>query len=526
VSAINKKSSGASRPRRTIILMMAATLLAKVLGLLRTVLLASSYGTGLEAAAFAEASVIPLTVFDMLLGAAIPGSFIPVYNRLLAREGTKRADDFAQRFVNIILLFCVLLAGLGIVFSPQLISILAPGLSGNAQKLASELLRIMFPMIIFTGGAYTLTGIMQSKGRYLLPALISAISNAGVIIYLAFINPLLGENGIYGLAAAYVISWLIQLATLVIPLAFSGKERFLLSPAAGIRDSELPAALKSAPPVMIGAWLMPATLLLGTAFSSLSDTDGGISVFTYAYNVYLMITGILTYSICNYVFPELSRLSGSGDDEGFMNTLRRGFDSALMLTVPFTAAVFILSGCGVSVMYQRGAFGAESAAATASALRFIVPAMPAFAVIELLNRAFYSKGLDKIPMIAAICGIASDAVVSAVLIFSGAVPVLSGAAAGACAGQLVTAAALLFAASKKMKGLFDGFIKRTWNLWLGAILSAGVMSVVYRLFDINPFSNSFAGNLIICFAVFLPGAAVYLAVMKIGSKYVVGTLKW
>ncbi|NLB16699.1 MAG: hypothetical protein GX827_07835, partial [Clostridiales bacterium] len=125
-----------SRPRRTVILMMAATLLAKALGLLRTVLLASSYGTGLEAAAFAEASVIPLTVFDMLLGAAIPGSFIPAYNRLLAREGTKRADDFAQRFVNVVLLLCLALAGIGIVLSPQLISILAPGLGGEAEELA------------------------------------------------------------------------------------------------------------------------------------------------------------------------------------------------------------------------------------------------------------------------------------------------------------------------------------------------------------------------------------------------------
>ena len=499
--------------------MMAATLLAKALGLLRTVLLASSYGTGLEAAAFAEASVIPLTVFDMLLGAAIPGSFIPAYNRLLAREGTKRADDFAQRFVNVVLLLCLALAGIGIVLSPQLISILAPGLGGEAEELASALLRIMFPMIIFTGGAYTLTGIMQSKGRFLLPALISAISNAGVIIYLAFINPLLGENGIYGLAAAYVVSWLIQLATLVFPLALSGKDRFLLSPAAGIRDPELPAALKSAPPVMIGAWLMPAALLLGTAFSSLSETDGGISVFTYAYNVYLMITGILTYSICNYVFPELSRLSGAGDDEGFMKTLRRGFDSALTLTLPFTAAVFILSGCGVSIMYQRGAFGADSAAMTASALRFIVPAMPAFAVVELLNRAFYSKGLDKIPMLAALCGIAADAAVSAALIFYGALPVLAGAAAGLCAGQLAAAAVLLFASAKKLMGLFDGFLKRTWSLWLGSALSAAAMTVLYRLFDRDPFQSGFAGNLTVCFAVFLPGAAIYAAIIGIASKF-------
>ena len=170
-------------------------------------------------------------------------------------------------------------------------------------------------------------------------------------------------------------------------------------------------------------------------------------------------------------------------------------------------------------MYQRGAFGADSAAMTASALRFIVPAMPAFAVVELLNRAFYSKGLDKIPMLAALCGIAADAAVSAALIFYGALPVLAGAAAGLCAGQLAAAAVLLFASAKKLMGLFDGFLKRTWSLWLGSALSAAAMTILYLLCNRKPFLSGVVVNIFICFAVFLSGAAIYAAVLGIGSKF-------
>lgn len=83
-------------------------------------------------------------------------------------------------------------------------------------------MRIMFPMIIFTGTAYTLTGVMQSRGEYLLPAMISALYNAAVIIYFLFFDGLLGENRIYGLAVAYLVGWFLQLLTLLIPLLKRG----------------------------------------------------------------------------------------------------------------------------------------------------------------------------------------------------------------------------------------------------------------------------------------------------------------
>jgi hypothetical protein len=105
------------------------------------------------------------------------------------------------------------------------------------------------------------------------------------------------------------------------------------------------------------------------------------------------------------------------------------------------------------------------------------------------------------------------------LIFYGALPVLAGAAAGLCAGQLAAAAVLLFASAKKLMGLFDGFLKRTWSLWLGSALSAAAMTVLYRLFDRDPFQSGFAGNLTVCFAVFLPGAAIYAAIIGIASKF-------
>ena len=103
-----------------------------------------------------------------------------------------------------------MLSALGIIFARQIIAIFTPGLPPSAAELATMLLRISFPSIIFIGAAYTLVGVMQSKGRFLLPAAISSVSNLLVILYFIFINDRLGDRGIYGLTLAYLVAWCAQ----------------------------------------------------------------------------------------------------------------------------------------------------------------------------------------------------------------------------------------------------------------------------------------------------------------------------
>ena len=508
-----KNSSG-----RTVFLMMAATAAAKALGVIRQMLIAARYGAGGAADAFNAASTIPLTVFDILLGAAIPGAFIPAYNRLLAGSGGKRSDEFAARFLNAVFLFTGVLAVLGIVFAPQLTEMIASELDGEVKRLAVRLLRIMFPMIIFTGGAYTLTGVMQSKGRFMLPALISSVSNAIIIIYLLFFSGVMGDRAIYGLAAASAVSWPAQFLILAVPLALTGAERFRIRPSLGIRDPELPDTLKSAPPVMVGAWLTPLMLLIGTRFSALTSGEGGITVFTNAYHTYILITGILTYSVCNYFFPELSRLSADSSDERFVASLRSGFRSALMISLPFTAAVWLLSPQGVSILYLRGEFTAENAAQAALALRCLAVSIPAFTTVEVLNRAFYAKRLNRIPMIAAAAGIAADAALSAALAFSGAVPGMAAVAAGSAAAQITAAAVLIFAAAVHIKGLFSGFGRSMAPVAAGTALSAAAMALAAVLVPSSPYSDGVVKNISVCAAVFLPGTLIYCAAVYIDVK--------
>ena len=501
----------------TVVFMMATTVIAKALGMLRGMLTASRYGTGMTAQAFSEASHISLTLFDLAFGAALLGCFIPIYNTLNREDG--HADEFARVFLNLILLVTTALAGVGMTPADGIIALLAPGFDAVTRKMAVRLLRVMFPMIVFTGSAYTLVGVMQSKGRYMLPAAVSAVSNAGVIVYLLFFDAVLGENSIYGLAAAYVFSWFIQFITLAIPLRASGF-RFL----SVRRDtspevvSALKKAVKMAPPIMIGSWLAPVGVLSGLYFASFIDVSGAVTVFDYTYAVYVIIAGTLTYSICNYAFPFLSRL-GNGEDEEWSRVVRSGLLSSAAIILPCTTAVFILAGEGVTLLYLRGEFTARDVSETVNALRYMVIGMPAFAFIEIVNRVFYSKKAAYIPMIAALSGIGANLTASALLVGVEEMRVGSvglGNAIGLTTAAAVLAVFLLLRTQVINRELIITLIKLTAS----SLLSGVIMTVVYRLIGNDYYTAGVLGNIICSSLIVICGGAVYFLTIKLTGAVV------
>lgn len=492
-------SAKSAKPIKTVAFMMGATVLSKVLGLVREMMLASAYGAGnATAEAFSAALSVPSTFFDILFSAAILGCFIPVYNSF--KGNGEEADRFACIFLNAVGLFTGLLALVGILAAEPIINFVTPGLEDPA--LAVRIVRILFPMIIFTGMAYTLVGLMQSKGRFFLPALISSISNAGVIIYFLFLD---GIFGIYGLAVAYGAAWVIQFLTLAIPLAKSG---FRFRAILDLKDARFITALKMIPPIMIGSWLSPMTILVGKHFASYSD---GVAVFNYANQTYIMIAGILVYSICNYVFPTLSRLADEGQEDEFCATVRTGTGTAMFLIIPFMAAVTVLCGEGVAILYMRGEYTAANTADTAALLRIIALAMPAYGFIEIFSRVFYAKKKTAAPMAAAVAGV----LVILAVCFVG-INLMGGGlltvAVAVALGQWGAALVLISWAAVRLRGIFGAsFILSLLKILLCGVGSTLAMAGVHRLMGSDPYGAGVIINILVCAAVFAVGVVVYLA---------------
>lgn len=512
----NGQNGGARHAVLTVLSMVAAMVLSKGLGMVRSACMAAAYGTGWQANAFSAASRIPLSFFDLLFSASILGCFIPVYNSFRAEDpehpenAEKQADAFACIFLNFILLLTGLFSVLGMVFARPIISLITPGLPEETAALAVSLLRIMFPMILFTGSAYTLVGILQSKEHFLLPSLISAISNAGVILYFVFLNGRLGERGIWGLAFAYLVSWALQLLTLLVPLL---RMRFPYRLILDFRNPALKKALRMTPPIMIGSWLAPIGILAGTHFAARLSVPGAVTIFEYAVNIETILTGILTYGICNFTFPRLSRMNVSGDEDSFSATARTGILSALAIVLPVMAAVLVLSGEGTSILYQRRAFTGEDVTETALALRCLAVGMPAFCLSEIINRVMYAKTSVCIPMTASLIGAAVNLVSSAILVRTSADTLRVGTAAlGNTFGQTACALVLLIALIRQVPGLFSRqFLVSLAKLLFLTVCSAAVMAGIAVLLHNAPAEAGLLRNLTVCAAVFVPGALLYLA---------------
>ena len=207
----------------TYLILVSAVLLAKILGLVRTMLLSRYYGASALADAFNAASSLPLNLYDITLGTAIASAFVPVFNDKLANGEREQADRFASNFLNCAVLISAVLAAAGMLFPEAALKVVASGLQGEALAYAAQLTRIIMPVIAIATGTYVFIGVLQSYGEFTGPALVSLCYNAVMIIYFLFFDRYFG---IYGLGAAFSIGWLLQLLFL---LPYLRKKKFRYS---------------------------------------------------------------------------------------------------------------------------------------------------------------------------------------------------------------------------------------------------------------------------------------------------------
>ncbi|MCL2773169.1 MAG: murein biosynthesis integral membrane protein MurJ [Oscillospiraceae bacterium] len=503
---------------KTVSLIIFATAFSKVLGLVRDMILTPIYGGSANNSAITVASSIPLNVFDILFGAAVLGVFIPVYNSFNDKDekGQKEADEFANIFLNFIILATGLLALIGIIWARQIVNVAAAGYDEDTKKLTADLLRIMLPMIVFTGSVYTATGILQSKGEYLAPALVSSFSNLGVIIYLLFLNRYFG---VYGLAVAYLVAWMIQLLTLVVPLI---KKRYKYKFKIDFKNPAFIRAIKMTLPILAGSWLVPMSNLIANRFASGCENNNAvIAAFGKSWGLFLIITGILTYGICNYIFPKLAQKAN--DSQAFASMVKTGLSASFFVIAPVACIAYILRDEAVAVLYMRGIFTPDLARLASQMFIMLTPAMIMFSVIEILNRTFYAKNLVKFPMIAAISGIAVNFALNWVLIGNLKLPPVYITAANFIC-QTVTAVILITALKIKIKEIFDKkFLINVLKIVLSSAILLIITKIIYLIINNNAFEMGTAGtlkNIMVAVVILIAGIAVYLGmnfILKTGE---------
>lgn len=447
VSQSNNMENSNNNQARTISTVMLITLLGKVLGLVRDRLLAVHYGTGMEANAFLTASRIPRVFFDMLFASAIAASFIPIFSESLEKKGKDHSMRFAGNFITVIGALTLLLTIVGILLSVPLVDLFAKGYDEQTAALSVQLTRIMFPTIFFTGIAYSFVGILQSFDEFNIPAFISVLSNAVIILYYPTLNR---HFGIYGLAVAFLIGWSVQAFVQVPSLK---KKGFRYYPAMGVRNDEMRKVFALMLPVMVSTWVQPIMLTINSRFASYLYKGSGVSAIEYSTNLYLMIIGVFILSVTNVIFPKLSRLEVADRKEEFTETIRSTMHVSLFFVIPLMAGVMALSREIIGLIYGGGQFNAEDTEITSKALMFTSLGMIGYAVQNIIGRAYFAKQDGRTPLIAGVISIVADVLLCFVLVnrFS-----VSGLAVASAVAGTVNAVVLMIPLERKGEGFFSG----------------------------------------------------------------------
>lgn len=387
---------------KTVGFMFIMILLAKVLGQVREMFIASAFGAGGIADAYYAASTLPLNLFDIVFASAISSAFIPVYNSFVEKDGIEEGDRFASSFVNVILTGSVVISVILMIFAGGLVKIMAPGLSGEVYSLAVQLTVIMMPIIVFASLTFCFTGILQSKGEFNIPAIISIISNGAVIIYLIFFNKYFG---IYGLAVSLLIGWGLQFAV-QLPSAYKNGFRYKkIFYHKGLKD-----VVKLALPVLAGTWIQPISNMINNAYAS--SLDRGISSLNYASKLYLIVSTVFTVSVTNYVFPLLSKQSASENESDYKKTLCASFKIIVAVLIPISVLMLALHTPIIEIIYKRGSFDDEAVRLTAGAFFWYSVGIIFYGVLDLLNKAFYARKNSIVPALTAVSAILINFVLS------------------------------------------------------------------------------------------------------------------
>lgn len=467
-------------------------LLAKMLGLLRDVLVANLYGTTASAVAYETASRLPTLIFDFVLGGVVSAAFIPVFSDLLVKEGKKSAMRFAASYANLIFCLTGAITLIGVIFASPLVTLLAPELPAETHALAVSLTQILFPMVICTGLAYSFVGILQSMGEFNIPALISLVSNSIMVAYLVF----LGDRfGVMGLAIAMLCGWAAQIIVQIPKLRTFG---FRPSLSAGIMSPHIKRSLKMALPILIGTWTQPLCSLINTRFASAMEEGRAITALGYANRLYTILVGVFSFVATNLLFPYFSRAAASGDMKKARSLMMQSLQALSFIIAPMAVGIALLAEPAIALIYERGSFTAADTALTAGALRFYAVGMLFAAANEVLSKSFFAENQPRLPMISSICAMVAN--IALVMWLSdygvGGIALASGIAAGVqCALNVCF-----------MLRRTGGAAMRPAALDLAkSVLAAAIMGGVLLL--VLPHLPE--GNLLRCVCAVAIGAAVY-----------------
>src|ERR1700755_1423262 len=377
------------------------TLLSRLTGFARDIMLAAILGAGPVADAFFVAFRLPNHFRAIFAEGAFNAAFVPAFAHVHGEKGEASAQLSAARIFTLLFLSQVILLVVAWLFMPQAMSVLAPGFSEDAEqrRLAIELTRITFPYLLLITLVTLYGGMLNVMHRFASAAAASIFLNIAMMATLAVAIwfPTPGHAAAWGVLSSGFLQYFLLAGDLA---THGGLPRF-----APLKlDEDIRAFFRALGPATIGSMGTQGAMVADTIIATFLPA-GAVSALYYADRLNQLPIGVIGIAVGTVLLPEMSRRITAGDNAGAMAAQRRAFDFTLLLSVPFVAAFLAVPEVITRAMFARGAFSkADAAAAGATLAAYAVGLIP-FVLIRSAVATFYARKDTATPVKASLTGL-------------------------------------------------------------------------------------------------------------------------
>jgi len=373
----------------------AMTSLSRVTGFIRDMVYAQMFGAGAGTDAFFVAFRIPNFLRRLFAEGAFSQAFVPVFSEYQTQRSHEELKELVDQVAGTLGAILLLISAIGVVAAPLLILLFAPGFSADAGKyeMTVAMLRITFPYLFFISLTAFAGGVLNSCGKFAIPAITPVLLNLTMIAAALWLAPRMAQP-VVGLAWGVFIAGVIQLS---FQIPFLHQIKLLPRPRWGWAARGVQQVLKLMVPAIFGSSVAQVNLLIDTVVASFL-ISGSVSWLYYSDRLVEFPLGIFGVALGTVILPKLSRQHASAEAGGFSQTLDWALRWALLIGVPATVALMLLAYPLLSALFQYGQFEARDVAMSARSLIAFALGLVAFMLIKVLAPGFYARQDTRSPV--------------------------------------------------------------------------------------------------------------------------------
>lgn len=407
---LHQASQETTKIARAASIISLGNVISRILGLVRDMLKSEYFGAGSAVDAYTIATIVPTMMYDLLIGGMVNSALVPVFSEYAARD---REELWGLVSIILSLAVAILTTFVLVVelFAPQVAFLLSSGASSEVLALATHLLRITVPAVLFLSLSGVITGLLYALKRFTYPAFTTAIFNAGIVALVLLFH---SQLGIASMAIGLLVGSLLQMI-LQLPGLYDTRLRFNLN----LMHPGLRRAVTLFAPVVLG---LLVDILIGRpiTYNLASQTgEGGISWMGYATALREMPQGLVAAAVSFAVLPTLSAHAvgerTGNNNEPFKVTLAQGLRLVIVLILPATVGLFILARPTIDLLLEHGDFIAADTQVTTRALELYLLGLPFAAIDLLLVFSFYARQDTLTPSLIGVFTIITHLIVAVML---------------------------------------------------------------------------------------------------------------